>query len=79
MFPIIEKIDKALESKVRCTLIHKMGHYYHGLLTDSWVRLSGGKIRGKIKFTSEEKGEIEVDGNDILDILLPTGPEEQKK
>lgn len=79
MFPIIEKIDKALESKARCTLIHKMGHYYHGILTDSWVRLSGGKMRGKVRFTSEEKGEIEVDANDILDLILPTDQKDQTK
>lgn len=68
MVQLVEKIDKALESKSRCTLMDKMGRYFHGTLTDSWVRLSGGKLRGKIKFTSDEKGEIEIDANDILDI-----------
>ncbi|MBI4403114.1 MAG: hypothetical protein HY537_03080 [Deltaproteobacteria bacterium] len=70
MFDIVIKIDKALESKHRCTVIDKMGGYYHGTLTDSWVRVSGGKIRGKIRFLSDEKGEIELDGNDILDLLM---------
>ena len=28
-------------------------------------------MRGKIRFSSKEKGEIEVDANDILDILIP--------
>lgn len=70
MFGIIEKIDKALESKEKCTLIDKMGKYFHGVLTDSWVRVSGGKMRGKVRFESEEKGEIEVDCNDILDIRM---------
>lgn len=70
MFQIVEKIDKALESKTRCTLIDKTGKYLHGILNDSWVRVSGGKLRGKIKFQSEERGEVEVDANDILDILL---------
>ncbi len=69
MFQIIDKIDKAVETKENCTLIHKMGQYYHGVISDSWVRLSGGKVRGKITMQSEEKGEIEIDGNDILDIL----------
>ncbi len=73
MFVLLDKIDKALESKARCTLIHKMGHYYHGTLTDSWVRLSAGKMRGKVQFTSEEKGPIEVDANDILDVVFPVG------
>lgn len=68
MVQLVEKIDKALESKSRCTLIDKMGRYFHGTLTDSWVRLSGGKMRGKVKFTSDEKGEQEIDCNDILDI-----------
>ena len=70
MFGIIDKIDKALETKVKCTLIDKMGGYFHGVLVDSWVRASGGKMRGKIRFVSEEKGEIEMDCNDILDLLL---------
>lgn len=71
MFGIVEKIDKALESKQKCTLIDKMGKYLHGVVEDSWVRLSGGKLRGKVRFASEEKGEVEVDANDILDIVLP--------
>ena len=71
MFGIIEKIDKAAESKQRCTLIDKSGKYFHGFVADTWVRVSGGKMRGKVRFSSEEKGEIEVDANDILDILLP--------
>lgn len=71
MFIIVDKIDKALESKVKCTLIDKMGKYHHGVLTDSWVRASGGKMRGKVLFLSEEKGEIEIDANDILDITVP--------
>lgn len=71
MFSVVEKIDKALESKVKCTLIDKAGKYFHGTMDDSWVRLSGGKLRGKVRFLSEEKGEIEVDANDILDIVLP--------
>jgi hypothetical protein len=54
MVQIVEKIDKAVESKCRCTLMDKMGRYFHGTLTDSWVRLSGGKLRGKIKFTSSQ-------------------------
>ncbi len=70
MFQLLDKIDKALESKLNCTLIDKMGKYYNGSVTDSWVRLSGGKIRGKIKFASSEKGEFEMDANDILDITF---------
>ena len=70
MFQILEKIDNALESQKKCTLIDKMGQYLHGVVSDSWVRLSGGKLRGKVRFRSEEKGEIEVDANDILDIVL---------
>jgi hypothetical protein len=69
MFPILEKIDKALESKGKCTLVDKMGKYFHGTVSDSWIRLSGGKLRGKLQFLSEEKGPIEVDANDILDLL----------
>lgn len=69
MFPILEKIDKALESKEKCTLVDKMGKYFHGTVSDSWIRLSGGKLRGKLQFLSEEKGPIEVDANDILDLL----------
>lgn len=69
MFLIIEKIDKALESKEKCTLVDKMGHYFHGHLTDSWARVSGGKMRGKIVFASEEKGEIQIDVNDVLELI----------
>ena len=69
MFPILEKIDKALESKGKCTLVDKMGKYFHGTVSDSWIRISGGKLRGKLQFLSEEKGSIEVDANDILDLL----------
>lgn len=71
MFFLIDKIDKALESKAKCTLIDKMGKYYHGILFDSWVCMSGGKLRGKVKFQSEEKGEVQIDANDILDVLVP--------
>ncbi len=67
---LIDKIDKALETKAECTLIDKMGKYFHGQVLDSWIRLSGGKMRGKLQFRSEEKGEIEVDANDILDLLI---------
>jgi hypothetical protein len=48
----------------------KMGKYLHGIVTDSWVRFSGGKLRGKIVFESEEKGTLEIDANDILDIVI---------
>jgi hypothetical protein len=72
MFAIVDKIDKALESKCSCTLIDKMGRYYHGTMLDSWVRLSAGKLRGKVRFHSQEKGEMEIDSNDILDLLLDT-------
>jgi len=70
VFPVLDKIDRVLQTKVRCTLIDKMGKYHHGQMVDSWVRVSGGKLRGKVVFQSEEKGEIEVDCNDILDILI---------
>jgi len=70
VFAIVEKIDKAFEEKLACTLIDKMGKYFHGSVVDSWVRVSGGKIRGKIRFQSEEKGEFEMDANDILDLLF---------
>ena len=70
MFQFVEKIDKALESKLRVRLVDKQGRFYHGVLTDSWVRYSGGKLRGKVKFNSDEKGEFEIDSNDILTILL---------
>lgn len=73
MFPILEKIDKALESKDKCTLMNKSGKYFHGTVTESWIRISGGKLRGKLQFQSEEKGLIEMDANDILD-LLPEKP-----
>lgn len=74
MFPILEKIDKALESKEKCTLMDKAGKYFHGTVTDSWIRISGGKLRGKLQFQSEEKGPIEVDANDILDLLPEKSP-----
>lgn len=70
MYPILQKIDRAVESKERCRLIDKMGKYYNGLVADSWVRLSGGKVRGKLVFESDEKGTMEMDANDILDILF---------
>lgn len=70
MFGILEKIDKALETKAKCTLINKMGKHFHGTVSDSWVRMSGAKLRGKVVFQSEEKGEVEVDANDILDLLV---------
>ncbi len=69
MFKILEKIDRALEDKKRYTLIDKSGRYYHGQLTDSWIRISSGKLRGKLRFLSDERGEIEVDGNDVLDLI----------
>jgi len=69
VFKVVEKIDNLLESKEKCTLIDKLGTYYHGVIADSWVRISGGKVRGKVRFNSEEKGEMEIDANDILDIL----------
>lgn len=65
---LVEKIDKANELKTPCTLIDKSGRYLNGTMIDSWVRLSGGKIRGRVRFQSQEKGEVEIDGNDILDI-----------
>ena len=74
MFPILEKIDKALELKSQCTLVNKMGKYFHGTVSDSWIRLSGGKLRGKLQFQSEEKGLIEIDANDILDLLMESKP-----
>lgn len=70
MFTILDKIDKALESKGKVTLVEKSGRHYHGILTDSWVRVSGAKLRGKVSFASEEKGDIEVDANDILDVVF---------
>lgn len=70
MFQITEKIDKAVETKQKCTLIDKLGKYFHGTVTESWIRVSGGKLRGRLRFMSEEKGEIEVDANDILDLLI---------
>lgn len=70
MFEIVDKIDKALETKRPCTLIDKMGGYFHGTVEDSWVRASGGKMRGKVRFESQEKGAIEVDVNDILDLIV---------
>ena len=68
MFEIVEKIDKALENKNPCTLVDKMGGHFRGTLIDSWVRVSGGKLRGKVRFSSVEKGEFDVDANDILDL-----------
>lgn len=70
MFTVLPKIDQALESKKRCRLLDKMGKTYNGTVTDSWVRLSGGKLRGKVIFQSEEKGPVEIDANDVLDILF---------
>jgi hypothetical protein len=70
MFPILNKIDKALETKAKCTLIDKMGKYLHGKVTDSWIRFSGGKLRGKLVFESDETGSLEMDANDILDIVI---------
>ena len=71
MFPILEKIDIGITTKVRCTLMDKSGRHYHGVFEDSWIRISGGKLRGKAVFISEEKGRIEIEAYDILDILLP--------
>jgi len=69
VFKLVEKIDRFLEEKTHCTLIDKMGRYYHGHVSDSWVRLSGAKLRGSVKFESKEKGEVEIDVNDILDVV----------
>ncbi len=71
MFAIVDKIDKALENKKKCTLIDKMGRHLHGTIIDSWVQPSGGKLRGKLKFRSEEIGDVEVDANDVLDVIFP--------
>ncbi len=73
MYPILQKIDSMYESKQKCTLIDKGGRHLHGVISDSWVRLSGGKVRGKIVFESQEKGAVEIDANDILDLLPETG------
>lgn len=69
MFMLVEKIDQALETQSLCTCIEKTGRHLHGKVSDSWVRISGGKLRGKIRFTSDEKGVVEIDANDILDLL----------
>lgn len=78
MFSLIDKIDRAVETKAKCVLVHKMGPHYHGILTDSWVRISGGKMRGKVRMNTEEKGDIEVDGNDVLDLRIESDPKEIK-
>ena len=70
MFLIVDKIDRAVESKLKCTLIDKMGKYHEGVFTDSWVRVSGAKLRGKVRFQPEGKVEFELDANDILDVLI---------
>ena len=70
MFQLAEKIDKVAETKEKCTLIDKMGRYHRGTVIDSWVRLSGGKLRGKVRFQNEKMVEVELDANDILDIIL---------
>ena len=70
VFALVDKVDKALEAKQACMLIDKMGRYLHGTITESWIRVSGGKMRGKLRFASKEKGEVEVDANDILDLIL---------
>lgn len=75
LFPILQKIDRAAESKDRQTLIDKTGRHLHGVVEDTWVRISGAKMRGKIVFASDEKGKVEIDANDILD-LLPEKPAE---
>lgn len=74
MVQLIEKIDKAAESKEKCTLIDKMGRYHRGFVTDSWIRISGGKIRGKLRFQNEKNVEVELDGNDILDLVIQNPP-----
>jgi len=70
MFPVLTKIDRAAESKERCRIIDKAGRYFNGVVADSWVRLSGGKLRGKVVFQSDDKGSVELDANDVLDILF---------
>lgn len=69
MFGLTDKIDKALEEKSRVRLLDKMGRCFNGTVADSWVRVSGGKLRGKVVFSSDEKGDFEIDANDILDVL----------
>lgn len=69
LYPIVLKIDNAYEAKAKVTLIDKMGKHLHGVIEDSWVRVSGGKVRGKIVFSSQEKGKQEIDANDILDLV----------
>lgn len=70
MFLILETIDKAVESQSSCTLIHKAGYYLHGKVAESWARVSGGKMRGKLRFDSIEKGVVEVDINDVLELKV---------
>ncbi len=77
MFPILQKIDKATETKQRQTLIDKTGRHLHGVIEDSWVRISGAKMRGKVVFASDEKGTVEIDANDILDLLPVENPNGQ--
>lgn len=69
MYNLIDKIDQGVATKTRHTLIEKSGRHHHGILVDSWIRISGGKLRGKLVFESEEKGRVEVDAHDILDVL----------
>jgi hypothetical protein len=73
MFNVVDKIDKAFETKAKCTLIDKMGKYRHGMIVDSWIRVSGGKLRGKLRFAPEGSAEVEIDANDILDVVLNEG------
>ncbi len=73
MFSLIDKIDKGLESKANCTVIEKAGKHLHGVISDSWVCISGGRLRGKLVFESEEKGRVEIDANDILDVIITKG------
>lgn len=68
MFAFMEKIEKAVGEKGRCTLVEKSGRHLHGTMTDHWVHYSAGKLRGKVVFLSDEKGEVQVDANDILDV-----------
>lgn len=66
---LIEAIEKAQVHKIKLKLMDKMGGCFYGYVIDSWLRIgSGGHLRGKFMFNSDEKGEFELDINDVLDI-----------
>ena len=69
MWSFLETLDELEQSKKPVLIIDKGGDYKRGRIKEHYVRISAGKLRGKIILVKKEnKAEEEIDANDVLDI-----------